>query len=158
MSSCVPRPSTWPAGNSSRCAARYVSTSTGLETTSTIASGLCPAFCDFAENAAEQLDVAIDQIEPAFVGLAPQAGGDADQIAVGNVFVAAGGDQLIGHQRRAVQQVERLPGGQVGIDVDQRDLADDAAHLQARTPCTNRPDPPPPIMLTFIGTARVLAD
>ena len=42
---------------------------------------LVPDFRDFAQNAQEQIDVAIDQVEPAFVGLASQAGGDADQIA-----------------------------------------------------------------------------
>ena len=58
---------------------------------------------------------------------------------VGNVLVAAGGDPLIGHQRRAVQQVERLAAGQFGVDVDQRDLADDAAALQGERRRTSRP-------------------
>ena len=51
---------------------------------------------------------------------------------VGNVLVAAGGDHLIGHQAGAVQQIERLAGGQLGIDVEQRDLAHDPAGLQGK--------------------------
>ena len=42
-------------------------------------------------------------------------------------------------QRAAVQQVERLPVGQLGVDVEQRDLADDAAASAAQTPRTSRP-------------------
>ena len=49
---------------------------------------------------------------------------------VGNVLVAAGGDHLVGHQAGAVQQVERLAGGQFGVDVEQGDLAHDLAGLQ----------------------------
>ena len=58
---------------------------------------------------------------------------------VGNVFVAAGGDHLIGHQRRAVQQIERLAAGQFGVGVDQSDLAHDAACLQGKRQCTSQP-------------------
>ena len=36
---------------------------------------------DLAQDAQEQIDVAIDQVQPAFVGLAAQAGRDADQVA-----------------------------------------------------------------------------
>ena len=46
------------------------------------------------------------------------------------MLVAARGDDLIGDQRRAVHQIERLSGGHVGIGIDERDLPDDAAHLQ----------------------------
>ncbi len=116
----------------SRCAARYVSTSTGFETTSTTASRLHAGLLNLAENAEEQIDVAIDQIEPAFVRLAAQAGRDADHVARRDLLVAAGANHLIGHERAAVQQVERLAGGQLGVDVEQRDLADDAAGLQGK--------------------------
>ena len=36
---------------------------------------------DLAEDAEEQIDVAVDQVEPALVRLAAQAGGDADEVA-----------------------------------------------------------------------------
>ena len=45
---------------------------------------------NLVENAAEQIDVAVDQVQPAFVRFAAQAGRDADQIAIGNVLVTAG--------------------------------------------------------------------
>ena len=80
----------------------------------------------------EQIDVAIDQIQPTFVGLAAQAGRDANQIAAGDVFVAAGNNPLIGHDAGAVQQVEGLPAHRLGIHIQQRDLADHAAHLQGK--------------------------
>ena len=40
-----------------------------------------PRLADLAQDAEEQIDVAVDQVEPAFVGLAPQAGRDADDVA-----------------------------------------------------------------------------
>ena len=126
-------------GRSSRSAARYVSTSTGFETTSTIGVLLDAGLADLGEDAEEQVDVAVDQVEPAFVRLAAQAGRDADHVARRDVLVAAGGDHLVGHARRAVQQVERLAGGQFGVDVEQGDLADDAAASAGRMPRTSRP-------------------
>jgi len=51
----------------------------------------------------EQIDIAIDQIEPTFVGLAAQAGRNADHIARGNVLIPARGDDLIGRARPAVE-------------------------------------------------------
>ncbi len=103
--------------SSSRRTARYVKTSTGLETTSTIASRLQAGRGHLAEDAQEQLDVAIDQVEPALVGLAAQAGGDDDDVALGNRLVAGRADPLIGDQRGAVEQVEGLalaPGRRSG--------------------------------------------
>ena len=130
VSSWVPRPITWVGGRSSWRTARYVKTSTGLETTSTIASRLMPADAGLAEDAQEELDVAIDQVEPALVGLAAQAGRDDDHVAFGNGLVAGRADSLIGDQRGAVQQVEGLAADLVGVQVDQVDLADHAAALQ----------------------------
>ena len=83
-----------------------------------------------AEDAQEQLDVAIDQVEPALVRLAAQAGRDDDDVALGNGLVAGRADPLIGDQRGAVEQVEGLAADLVGVQVDQVDLADHAAALQ----------------------------
>ncbi len=85
-----------------------------------------------AEDIQEQLDVAIDQVKPAFVGLTPQAGGDQDQVALGDCLIAGSANALVGDERRAVQQVERLALAQVGVDVDQIDRADDPAALQGK--------------------------
>jgi hypothetical protein len=82
------------------------------------------------ENADEQVGVAVDEVEAAFIGLAAQAGGDADDVAGGNVLVAAGGDDLVGDAWCAVQQVERLSGGQLGVDIENRDFTDNAAALE----------------------------
>ena len=130
VSSWVPRPITWPGGRSSCVTARYVRTSTGLETTSTMASCLMPGRSGLAENAEEQLDVAVDQVKPALVRLAAQAGRDEDHVALGNGLVAGRADPLVGDQRCAVEQVEGLAANLVGVQVDQVDLADDAAALQ----------------------------
>ena len=55
------------------------------------------------QNLLEERDIAIDQIEPAFVGLSPQAGGDHDHVAVGAFLVIARIDFLIARDARAVQ-------------------------------------------------------
>ena len=48
-----------------------------------------------------------------------------------------------------MQQVERLAGGQLGVDVEQGDLADDLPDCRANA--VHEPtSPPPPMMLTFI--------
>ena len=78
----------------------------------------------------EQIDVAIDQIEPALVGFASEARRDDDDLAVGDLGHVAGGDALIPGQACPVQQIERLPSRLIRIGVDQTDTADDAAHLQ----------------------------
>ena len=46
--------------------------------------------------------------------------------------LSAGANFLIADERTAVQQVERLPFGQIEIDVDECNLADDAAGLQRK--------------------------
>ncbi len=91
-----------------------------------------------AEDAEKQLDVAVDQVEAALVGLAAQAGRDDDDIAFGNRFVARRADPLIGDERRSVEQVECLAANLVGVEVDQVDLADHAAALQSEG--RRRPD------------------
>ena len=73
---------------------------------------------------------------------------------VGNVLVAAGRDHLIGHDAGAVQQVEGLPGRQIGVDVEQRDLAHDRPVCKAKA-VQEPTSPPPPMMLTFMD--RLLA-
>ena len=90
------------------------------------------------ENAVEQCHVAVDQIQPALVGLAPQPGGDANQIAVGDLFVAAGVNYLVGRDRCAVHQIERLSFGHLGVYVQQGDFPDQLARLQGK--CRTRAD------------------
>ncbi len=87
-------------------------------------------FFKVGQNAAEQLDVAVDQVEAAFVGLAAQSRRDDDEIRVGGLLGAAAGDPLIGHERAAVHQIERLAVGQLAVHVDQGDLADHPPGLQ----------------------------
>ncbi len=95
-----------------------------------MASRLMPAAVAWPRMLEEQLDVAIDQVEPALVRLAAQAGRDDDHVALGNRLVARRADPLIGDQRGAVEQVEGLAADLVGVQVDQVDLADHAAALQ----------------------------
>ena len=68
-----------------------------------------PGFGNFASGLQKQIDVAIDQVQPRFIRLAPQPRRDADNVARRNVLVAAGGDDLVGRAGPAVQQIERLP-------------------------------------------------
>ena len=75
----------------------------------------------------------------ALVGLAPQAGGDHDEVALGDRLVAGGADPLVGDERGPVEQVERLPLAPVGVEVDQVDLADDPAALEREGRATSRP-------------------
>ena len=53
-----------------------------------------------------------------------------DDVALGDRLVAGGADPLIGDERGPVEQVERLALDLVGVEVDQVDLADDAAALE----------------------------
>jgi len=87
-------------------------------------------FLHVPKNAAEQGHVSIDQIEPAFVGLAAQPGRNADDIGVLCSLRPGGGDPLIGGESGAVQQVESLSFDQFLIDIDEIDLANDAPELQ----------------------------
>ncbi len=109
-----------------------------------------PGRFHLVEQAEEQIDVAIDEIEPALVGLAAQPGGDDDDVARGDLAHVAGADALIGDQAGAVQQVERLALGHFLVGVDQADAADDAAALQCVMPSMLPTRPPPPMMLTFM--------
>ncbi len=80
----------------------------------------------------KQVDVAVDQIQPAFVRFPPQPGGDADHVAVHHLLVVPRCDHLVGRAGPAVQQVQRLSGGQIGIHVQEGDLADHASQLQGK--------------------------
>ena len=91
-----------------------------------------------AEDATEQRHVAVDQIQPALIRLAPQPGCDADHVCILRQFRPPGNDPLISHQRRAMQQVQRLPFDEVLVDVHERDLADNAAELECE--CRARAD------------------
>src|SRR5581483_8133861 len=65
------------------------------------------------EQAQEQIDIAIDEIEPALVGLAAQAGGDDDDLAVLDLCHVAGADALTADDAGAVQEVEGLALGEL---------------------------------------------
>ena len=82
------------------------------------------------DDAAEKRDVAVDQIEPRFVRLPAQAGGDADDVGIRAVCVIAGANHLVRAKGRAVQEVERLAFRRRLIGVEDEDFADDAAALQ----------------------------
>ena len=61
-----------------------------------------PGAMNALQDSEKQFDVAVDQVEPALVRLAPEAGRDANQIVGGTLLRAARGDHLIGHQAGAV--------------------------------------------------------
>ena len=82
------------------------------------------------ENSREQRDIAVDEIEAGFVGLAAEAGGDDENIAVLRAGVITGVDALIGDGRGAVQEVERLTVSHVGIGVEDLDFGYDAGALE----------------------------
>ena len=86
------------------------------------------------QNIAEQFHIAVDQIEPAFVRLAAQPRRDDDDVRVGRQFGSAPDDPLIGDERAAVHQVERLPVGQIAVDVDQRNLCARSVRPAVQTP------------------------
>ena len=84
---------------------------------------------NLVEDVQEQFRVAIDQIQARFVGLAPQAGGDQNDVRLRNGFVASGLNSLIGHEGRSMKDVESLAFDLVA-EVDQRHLADHSAALK----------------------------
>src|SRR6516164_1815290 len=72
----------------------------------------------------------MDEIEPALVGFSPQAGRDDDDVAGRNFAYFATVNALIRDEAGAVQQIERLPLGELSIRVDQANAGDDAATLE----------------------------
>ena len=84
------------------------------------------------EDLLEQRDIAVDQIEPAFVRLSAEASGDDHHVAVGAAVVAAGVDFLIAGDAGAVEEVEGLAGGELLVGVEQVDFADDPGTLQGK--------------------------
>ena len=138
-SSCVPRPITCVGGQAELRRRQVRQDVDGVRDDQHDRLPLQTRRLDLAEDVQEQLDVAVDQVEPALVGLAPQAGGDADEVALGDRLVAGRPDPLVGHERGAVEQVEGLAPAEVGVDVDQVDLADHARRTATRTPRTSRP-------------------
>ena len=108
-SSCVPRPITWRGGQAElrrRQVGQHVDRVRDDEDDRVLlrARGL-----DLAEDVQEQLDVAVDQVEPALVGLAPEAGGDADEVALGDRLVA-GRPGSAGRPRARRRGAGRGPG------------------------------------------------
>src|SRR5262249_2688227 len=82
------------------------------------------------EDVQEQVDIAIDERQARLVWLAAQAGCDDDDVAIGDGFVSSCTDSLVGDQRRAVQEVERLAAGLIGVQVDEIDVASASAALK----------------------------
>src|SRR5262249_53106874 len=72
----------------------------------------------------------VNQIEPAFVGLAAQSCRNDDNVAGRYIAVIAGANALIRDQAGAVQQVDSLPLCHVLVGVDEANAAGDAAALQ----------------------------
>src|SRR5262249_2100455 len=91
---------------------------------------LQPGRLDLFEQAEEQIDVAVDEIEPALLGLAPKPGGDNDHVARGDVAHVAGRDALAAGEAGTVEQVGGRPLGHILVGIDQADTAGDAAALQ----------------------------
>ena len=80
-------------------------------------SGLLEA----VEDAVEEADVAVDEVEAGFVRLAAESGGDADEVGCRAIGVGAGVNALVGAVGSAVQEVEgfALGGGLVGVEDDE---------------------------------------
>src|SRR5439155_7014005 len=81
------------------------------------------------ENAQEKIDIAINQIKPAFVGLATQAGSNHDDVATRHFLKVSSADALVGHQAGAVQEVGGLAKCQFFFGVDQNIAAEEATAL-----------------------------
>jgi hypothetical protein len=103
---------------------------------------LQPGLLEAPQNAEEEGDIAVDEIEAGLVGLAAQAGGDADEVRIGAIGVRARLDVLVSGKGGAMHEVQRLAlgGGLVGIE--QRDLFYDPGALQGE--CRAGPDAPAP--------------
>src|SRR5207244_12768091 len=71
-----------------------------------------------------------NRVEAATGRLAAQARGNDDGLAAGDLAHFARADALVGREAGAVEQVGRLPPGEVLVGVDQADAADHAAALQ----------------------------
>ena len=82
------------------------------------------------ENAGEERDVAVDEVETGFVGLAAKAGGDDEDIAVLGSGVIAGVDALVGDRGGAVQEIEGLAFGHVIVGIENLNLRNNAGALE----------------------------
>src|SRR5262249_26112051 len=94
---------------------------------------------------AEQAHVAVDQLQPTLIGLAPQTGRNDDAVAAVHDRIVAGGRELDVRGRAGPgPQAGRLARRHVGVPVDQRAPADLAAKLhrkgRVRTDATASPD------------------
>ena len=94
-----------------------------------VASFLSPAALTLARMSRKS-DVAVDQIEPAFVGLSGRPAVTQTQVRLRHQLIRATLDPLIGDEGRAVAQVKSLPLDQIRVDVQQVDVADNASRLQ----------------------------
>ncbi len=82
------------------------------------------------EQTKEQIDVAIDQIEPALLGLAAQAGRNDDDVAGRDIAHVAGSDALVRNQTSTMKKVGGHALGHAFISVDYADTTDHAAALK----------------------------
>ena len=85
---------------------------------------------DGAEDRLKKLDVAVDEGQPTLIGFAPQPGRDADHVGVSETLITPRMNHLIGDRRRAVEHVECLAIGQIGVRVHDHDLVDNAPQLE----------------------------
>ena len=85
---------------------------------------------DLIEQREEEIDVTIDEIEPALIGLTAQAGGDDDHIAACDFTHIARADANVRGQTHAVQQLGGVAESRVLVGIDEAKAADRAAALK----------------------------
>ena len=116
-------PTTRFAGSPQASRMTHTMTSSGLVMVITKASGQC--FLIAAPTVDDHLGVDADQIVAAHAGLARDAGGDDHDIGAGDVGIVVGAvdHRVVALDRRALDDVERLPLRHPLDDVEQHDVA-----------------------------------
>ncbi len=130
MSSIVPEPMTRVGGTppGGECAARCVMMSTGLETTTSTASGACSS--TDGTSCAEDGGVPLEELESRLARRLGAAGGDHHRATAGQIGVASGTHRQRMREGDRVQDVGRVRLGAFPIRVDEHELAADPAHHQ----------------------------
>src|SRR5207248_7137375 len=66
------------------------------------------------------------------VGLAPQAGGDEKDVAIGSARIVARVNPLVAAKGAAVEQVQRFALGQVPVGIEDLNFSDETCALQGK--------------------------